>query len=165
MSKIRVIIAGFGNVGRGVLASLAHNKDMELVAVFTRRDASTIKTYTNVVVINIGTNDNTYYRGLSGAAQEEATNLFLNNYKTLMKNIKTYYPDVKIVCVSNMMVELNGFLNMCMQGAVQQLNNEYGEFSYYLEFLPNNQGADGHPGLSAHISNAETLANFINTII
>lgn len=119
----------------------------------------------DVVVINIGTNDNTYYRGLSGTAQEEATNLFLNNYKTLMKNIKTYYPDVKIVCVSNMMVELNGFLNMCMQGAVQQLNNEYGEFSYYLEFLPNNQGADGHPGLSAHISNAETLANFISTII
>lgn len=36
MSKIRVIIAGFGNVGRGVLASLAHNKDMELAGIISR---------------------------------------------------------------------------------------------------------------------------------
>jgi diaminopimelate dehydrogenase len=36
-NKIRVGIVGYGNLGRGVEASLRQNPDMELVAVFTRR--------------------------------------------------------------------------------------------------------------------------------
>lgn len=39
-SKIRIGIVGYGNLGRGVQASIAQNEDMELVAVFTRRDPS-----------------------------------------------------------------------------------------------------------------------------
>lgn len=38
--KTRVGIAGYGNLGRGVMAALKHNPDMELVGVFTRRDPS-----------------------------------------------------------------------------------------------------------------------------
>jgi hypothetical protein len=119
----------------------------------------------DVVVINLGTNDNTYFRTLTGDARDQGVELFLSSYKTLMTNIKTHYPNTKIVCVTNMMLELNAYLNMCMQGAIQQLNNLYGEFSYYLEFLPNNKGADGHPNLEAHIQNAQVLADFIKTII
>ena len=37
MSKIRVGIVGYGNVGRGVETALNKSADMELVAVFTRR--------------------------------------------------------------------------------------------------------------------------------
>ena len=39
---IKVGIAGYGNLGRGVEAALAQNKDMELVGIFTRRDPSTL---------------------------------------------------------------------------------------------------------------------------
>ena len=39
---IKVGIAGYGNLGRGVEAALAKNKDMELVGIFTRRDPSTL---------------------------------------------------------------------------------------------------------------------------
>jgi len=35
--KIRVAICGYGNLGRGVESEIKKNKDMELVAVFTRR--------------------------------------------------------------------------------------------------------------------------------
>ena len=38
MSKIRVGIVGYGNLGRGVEMAIAQNPDMELVAVFTRRN-------------------------------------------------------------------------------------------------------------------------------
>ena len=38
MSTIRVGIAGYGNLGRGVQAAIAQNPDMELVGVFSRRD-------------------------------------------------------------------------------------------------------------------------------
>lgn len=40
--SIRVGIFGYGNLGRGVELSIAQNPDMELVAVFTRRDPSKV---------------------------------------------------------------------------------------------------------------------------
>ena len=42
-SKIRVGIAGYGNLGRGVELALAQNPDMELVSVFTRRDPASLR--------------------------------------------------------------------------------------------------------------------------
>ena len=48
MSKIRIGIAGYGNLGRGVELAVAQNDDMELVGVFTRRDPSTVSTVTGV---------------------------------------------------------------------------------------------------------------------
>src|SRR5690554_3501813 len=36
-NKIRVGIAGYGNLGRGVESAIAQNEDMELIGVFTRR--------------------------------------------------------------------------------------------------------------------------------
>ncbi len=40
MGKIRVGIVGYGNIGRGVEKAAARNEDIELRAVFTRRDPS-----------------------------------------------------------------------------------------------------------------------------
>lgn len=48
MSKIRIGIAGYGNLGRGVELAVAQNDDMELVGVFTRRNPSTVSTVTGV---------------------------------------------------------------------------------------------------------------------
>ena len=41
--SIRVGIMGYGNLGRGIECALKQNADMELVAVFTRRDPSTVQ--------------------------------------------------------------------------------------------------------------------------
>ncbi|WP_396277321.1 diaminopimelate dehydrogenase [Glutamicibacter creatinolyticus] len=41
--KIRIGIAGYGNLGRGVQAAVAKNADMELVGVFTRRDPQSLE--------------------------------------------------------------------------------------------------------------------------
>ena len=46
---IRIGIYGYGNLGRGVESAIRQNKDMELVAVFTRRDPSTLKIRTEGV--------------------------------------------------------------------------------------------------------------------
>ena len=40
--KIRVGIYGYGNLGRGIEKAIKQNTDMELVAVFTRRDPATL---------------------------------------------------------------------------------------------------------------------------
>ena len=42
-NQIKVAIAGYGNLGRGVEAALAQNPDMQLVGVFSRRDPSSVK--------------------------------------------------------------------------------------------------------------------------
>ncbi|UQZ36466.1 diaminopimelate dehydrogenase [Paenibacillus sp. PK3_47] len=47
-STIRVGIAGYGNLGRGVQQAIKQNPDMELVAVFTRRDPEELAKVTGV---------------------------------------------------------------------------------------------------------------------
>ena len=42
--KIKVAIAGYGNLGRGVECALAQNSDMELFGVFTRRSPESVNT-------------------------------------------------------------------------------------------------------------------------
>ena len=42
--SIRIGIYGYGNLGRGVECAIRQNPDMELVAVFTRRDPAGVKT-------------------------------------------------------------------------------------------------------------------------
>ena len=46
MSKIRIGIVGYGNIGRGVEQAITRNEDMELAAVFTRRDPASVKVAT-----------------------------------------------------------------------------------------------------------------------
>lgn len=40
--KIRIGIAGYGNLGKGVEMAIRQNADMELAGVFTRRDPATV---------------------------------------------------------------------------------------------------------------------------
>ncbi|MBO5286725.1 MAG: diaminopimelate dehydrogenase [Clostridia bacterium] len=49
--SIRIGIYGYGNLGRGVENAIKQNKDMELVAVFTRRDPSSVKILTEGVKV------------------------------------------------------------------------------------------------------------------
>ncbi|MDO5337759.1 MAG: diaminopimelate dehydrogenase [Eubacteriales bacterium] len=49
--SIRVGIAGYGNLGRGVECAVKHNPDMELKAVFTRRDPASVKILTESVSV------------------------------------------------------------------------------------------------------------------
>ena len=48
---IRVGIFGYGNLGRGVESAIRQNKDMELVAVFTRRSPESVKIRTQGVAV------------------------------------------------------------------------------------------------------------------
>lgn len=50
--KIRVAIAGYGNLGKGVESQLEKNPDMELVCIISRRDPSTLKINSNVPIIH-----------------------------------------------------------------------------------------------------------------
>ena len=51
--KIRIGIAGYGNLGRGVECAVSNAPDMELVALLTRRDPASIQTHTGVPVYHM----------------------------------------------------------------------------------------------------------------
>ena len=54
MEKIRIGIAGYGNIGRGAELAILRNADMELKAVFTRRAPESVKIMTEgVPVVNM----------------------------------------------------------------------------------------------------------------
>ena len=46
MNKIRIGIAGYGNLGKGVELAFRQNKDMELAGIFTRRNPDSVKPLT-----------------------------------------------------------------------------------------------------------------------
>ncbi len=47
----KIAIVGYGNLGKGVEAALSHRKDMELVAVVTRRAPESLKTVSGVKAV------------------------------------------------------------------------------------------------------------------
>lgn len=51
MTKTRIGIVGYGNLGKSVELGINQNNDMELVGVFSRRDPSSIKTVTSDVAV------------------------------------------------------------------------------------------------------------------
>ena len=53
MDKIRIGIAGYGNLGKGVELAIKQNDDMELMGVFTRRNPETVKTLSGCSVYSM----------------------------------------------------------------------------------------------------------------
>ena len=51
MERIRIGIAGYGNLGKGVELAIRQNEDMELVGVFTRRAPETVKLLTEGIPV------------------------------------------------------------------------------------------------------------------
>ncbi|MBQ8591421.1 MAG: diaminopimelate dehydrogenase [Lachnospiraceae bacterium] len=49
--SIRIGILGYGNLGKGIECAIKHNPDMELVAVFTRRNPATVSILTEGVTV------------------------------------------------------------------------------------------------------------------
>lgn len=52
MEKIKIGIVGYGNLGKGVELAIKQNPDMELVAIFTRRNPNSIATDATVLSID-----------------------------------------------------------------------------------------------------------------
>ena len=53
MDKIKIAICGYGNLGKGIESEIPKPKDMELVAIFTRRNPESLVTKSSVPIINI----------------------------------------------------------------------------------------------------------------
>ena len=50
---IKIAILGYGNLGRGIESAIMQNSDLELTAIFSRRDPSTVKVSSSVPVYHV----------------------------------------------------------------------------------------------------------------
>jgi len=55
---VRIGVLGYGNLGKGVELAMQNNDDMELVAIFTRRDPESIKTMKDTKVVSVNEIEN-----------------------------------------------------------------------------------------------------------
>ena len=56
--SIRIGLLGYGNLSRGVESAILQNADMDLVAVFTRRNPDTVKPKSGVPVFEVSELEN-----------------------------------------------------------------------------------------------------------
>jgi diaminopimelate dehydrogenase len=54
--KLRIGIAGYGNLGKGIEKSLKQNPDMELTAIFTRRPSTELNTRVKIIPVSEAAN-------------------------------------------------------------------------------------------------------------
>lgn len=52
MDKVKVAICGYGNLGKGIESEITKSEDMELVAIFTRRNPESLKINSNTPVVS-----------------------------------------------------------------------------------------------------------------
>nr|WP_315104092.1 SGNH/GDSL hydrolase family protein [uncultured Catonella sp.] len=110
------------------------------------------------IVINLGTNDNSYIRG-----REECLKLFKNEYTKFIVNLRKLYPLAKIFVAY-------GVMDTALLPAIRDLVKEYKEQSgdknilfVKLEQQKESEGigAAGHPSIAVNERVAESLAKVI----
>ncbi len=109
----------------------------------------------DVVVIYLGTNDNS---GLGGINTDAKVNELANGMKLLIERVKSYNPNARIVWVSG------GMTNKYREAANKAITECGGsENGYYLCDVPNslNAGENGHPDASQQRLISKTLQEFL----
>ena len=116
----------------------------------------------DVVVINLGTNDESYCKTDKDKQAE-----FTAEYVNFIKDIREHNPESKILCVLGVM---GSGLYKCVEDAVSTYSTETGDTSVYAMKLPNQQEADGiaadwHPTEATHEKTATLVAEKIQEIL
>ncbi len=116
----------------------------------------------DVVVINLGTNDDSYTKG-----QDERELAYAEEYVNFLKTIREKNPDAKIVCTLGVMGDR---LFEYVQLAADNYKAETGDNNIYtMKFDVQNPddgySADWHPSVTTHDKAAEKLTAELKTIL
>lgn len=116
----------------------------------------------DVVVINLGTNDESYCK-----SDKEKRTEFTAEYCEFLKEVRKNNPEAKILCVLGVM---GSGLYKSVEKAVEAYSAETGDTNVFAMKLPNQSEADGiaadwHPTEKTHEKTAELVAEKINEIL
>lgn len=119
----------------------------------------------DIVVVNIGANDNGYLGGVTddGKSYEAKCGEFVSKYIEFVMNLRDAYPDADIILAYGMLGETNTY--SCIARVVETLKLEGDTKLHSLQLHERTLsecGADGHPHKTAHKIAANQLVDFIN---
>jgi len=110
----------------------------------------------DIVIINIGTNDNyalTYGTMTATEVKEK--------FKNFLYYVREKNPAANIIWVYGMMLPAESEMNTVIQTAISEVGGE--DCKFYSIGMTRNTGAHaGHPDAAAHVAASEVLVNFIN---
>lgn len=116
----------------------------------------------DVVVINLGTNDATYC-----SKSYQRRQMFISEYVALLRTIREHNPNAYILCILG---DMNNSLYHSIEQAVLQFTNENADskveamtVEYRMDI--NDIVIDGHPGYMSNIYAASVLSEKINSIL
>lgn len=115
-----------------------------------------------VIVINLGTNDNSYVKNDPAKKQE-----FTTSYAAFLKQVRAKNPDAVIIATLGIM---GADLYPCIEDAVKQYTAETGDVKVHTMKFDTQSAADGiaadwHPSEKTHEKAAEKLAAKIKEIM
>ncbi len=115
----------------------------------------------DIVVINLGTNDNSYVRGDAGKARE-----YTDEYKSFLKLVRKKNPDAHIVCTLGLM---GAELYPAIETAVSEYSDETSDKNISCVKLGQIRGdegfaADWHPTSASHERAAKEMAKHIISV-
>lgn len=121
-----------------------------------RHDEWNFSRKADVVVINLGTNDASFY-----GANQVTLDKVEKGIRDFLDLVREKNPDAKILWAYGMM---DTFLCPYIEKAIAEKGGESAGY-YYLKLTPNGSGGNGHPSLAAHEKNGEALANKLREIL
>lgn len=104
----------------------------------------------DIIVINLGTND----EWISDKTAETA----LEDAKNLLDDMRAKNPDAYIIWIYSMMRK---DYEASYQSAIEYMNDKGDNKVFILEMQPNKKAVEGHPSATAHIAYASQLVEFI----
>jgi len=122
----------------------------------------------DLVVINLGTNDNSYLNSVSSEEKKASEKEdFTAEYAKFITAIRAAHPDAEILCTLGIMGQE---LYPEIEKAVEQYKEETGDekvnaFKFNVQDIANNgKGIDWHPAPQSHIDAAHELIEEIETL-
>ena len=156
------VIARSGiSVGIKIYCDLLFNEIYDTVDMYEKCSFDRTIDY---AVINLGTNDsNGYFDPIVGKNKSGLLEKFVEEYIKLVERIIKDNPNVKVLMCYNM-AKKDKLLNSKIKFVNDFIKAHYTNKCELLEFIPNADGVNNHPYLTAHESSAKLLVAAIKSL-
>ncbi|OUM67915.1 carbohydrate esterase family 2 protein, partial [Piromyces sp. E2] len=121
----------------------------------------------DLVVINLGTNDNSYFQSIDPSKVPSETEAFIKAYEDFLSQIRDIYPKAKILCTLGMMGQE---VFPQIEEAVSNYISKTGDKRVKTFKLSvqneekNGLGIDGHPSAQSHVDATKELVGAIEKL-
>ncbi len=122
----------------------------------------------DVIVVNLGTNDNSYINGVKTSADKQAEReAYTAEYKEFIKLLREKNPDAYILCTLGIMgQELYDYMAKAVDEYVSETGDEnVSAFKFDVQDMNDGLGADWHPSDTTHTKAANALVEELKPII